>query len=142
MQVVRSALLLHSAESMFELIEHAERYPEFLPFCTDVTIVSRSPELLQSRVGFGFSSLRTHLDSRATLQRPHAIDLELAGWPFDRFSGHWQLSPLGAGRCKIEFRAVCAIGDPIWDRLLQFAAGLIADRLVRAFVKRAQRLGL
>src|SRR3954469_20085645 len=41
LELRRSVLLPYSAESMFDLIERAEAYPEFLPWCTRATIFER-----------------------------------------------------------------------------------------------------
>ncbi|MEL0618760.1 SRPBCC family protein, partial [Cobetia marina] len=36
--VNRSALVRHSAQSMFDLVNDFERYPEFLPGCSDAQL--------------------------------------------------------------------------------------------------------
>lgn len=137
MEVTRAALVNLPIEAVFDLIEHAEHYPEFLPWCTDAEIQARSAEQVRARVGFGYGGLRAHMDTTVHKDYPHRMRVEVHGRPFERFQGEWQLSPLGAG-CRIEFRVQCAINDPVWDALLQLAAQLIADRLVAAFLKRAR----
>lgn len=139
MEVSRSALVNLPIGVVFDLIEHAEHYPEFLPWCTDATIHERSDERVRARVGFGYGNLRAHMDTTVHKQYPKAMDVDVHGWPFERFQGAWRLTPL-AGGCRIEFRVHCAISDPIWDAILQVAAHLIADRLVIAFLKRARGL--
>ena len=38
MDITRSVLVPYPVESMFDLIERAEAYPEFLPWCTGAEI--------------------------------------------------------------------------------------------------------
>ena len=59
-QVERSALVLHTAEEMFDLINDVERYPEFLPWCAKTEVVSRTDEelvatLFLSKGGLNYS---------------------------------------------------------------------------------------
>ena len=41
MEVRKTVLVGHSAARMFDLIEAAEHYPDFLPWCAAATIVER-----------------------------------------------------------------------------------------------------
>ena len=41
MEARRSVLVAHSAERMFDLIEAAEHYPAFLPWCARATVLQR-----------------------------------------------------------------------------------------------------
>lgn len=50
MFVRRSALADRSAERLFDLIEAAEHYPSFLPWCTGATIVSRDDAMVDAFV--------------------------------------------------------------------------------------------
>ena len=47
-QVDRSALVLHTAEQMFDLVNDVANYPEFLPWCSGSTIIESTPEVMQA----------------------------------------------------------------------------------------------
>ncbi|HAP53300.1 MAG TPA: ubiquinone-binding protein, partial [Marinobacter adhaerens] len=43
-QIDKTALVMHSAERMFHLVNDIARYPEFLPWCAGAEIHERQPE--------------------------------------------------------------------------------------------------
>jgi ribosome-associated toxin RatA of RatAB toxin-antitoxin module len=140
MDVTRSALLAQPPERLFALVEHAEDYPSFLPWCTEAEILERREDFVRARVGFGFHGLDSHLLAEVDKQPFHSMVVRCTGWPFDGFTGRWRFEPLGDSGCRVTFTAHTGFRDAWWGRILHFAAGLIADRLVAAFVARARAL--
>ena len=41
-EMTRSALVARSPELVYQLVEDVERYPEFVPGCTEATVLERS----------------------------------------------------------------------------------------------------
>ena len=129
MIVRRSALVDRSAEHLFDLIEAAEHYPQFLPWCTGATIVSRDDELVSAdlRVRWAGNPKR----------RPEYMAIHLEHGPFRRFEGEWRLGALGTDACKVAFTLdyefdsawVTRAAGPVFDRM--------ANSMVDAFVQRA-----
>lgn len=138
MDIARSALVPHAPAAVYALIEDAERYPEFLPWCTRVEILERERSRIRARLWFGFRELASHLDTEALRAPPERLDLELSGWPFDGFRASWRVQPLGGLGCKVEFRASTGLRDSRWAELLLAAGGHVADRVMAAFVARAR----
>jgi ribosome-associated toxin RatA of RatAB toxin-antitoxin module len=58
MDVRKTVLVGHSAEEMFDVIESAERYPEFLPWCAGATIVARSDSEVVADIEVDFHGVR------------------------------------------------------------------------------------
>ncbi|MFN7551238.1 MAG: type II toxin-antitoxin system RatA family toxin [Pseudomonadota bacterium] len=137
MEVTRSALLAVPPERLYALVEQAEHYPSFLPWCTEASVLERRAHFVRARVGFGFRGLESHLLADVDKQPFHTMDVRVAGWPFDGFRGRWRFEPLGEAGCRVTFSARTDFRDAWWGAILRFAAGLIADRLVAAFVARA-----
>ena len=48
--VNRSALVRHSAQAMFDLVNDFERYPEFLPGCSDAQLLEQDDAHLVGRL--------------------------------------------------------------------------------------------
>lgn len=140
MDITRSALLAQPPERLFALVEHAEDYPSFLPWCTEAVILERREDFVRARVGFGFRGLDSHMLAEVDKQPHAAMQVRCSGWPFDGFVGDWRFEPLGEAGCRVTFTARTGFRDAWWGRILHFAGGLIADRLVAAFVARARAL--
>jgi ribosome-associated toxin RatA of RatAB toxin-antitoxin module len=138
LEVQRSVLLPYSAEDMFDLIEQAEHYPSFLPWCTGVTIFERSEEWVAARIEFSYLKVRFGMRTRNPKQRPQWLNVRLEEGPFKRFHGDWTFTQLGDLGCKVNFVASFEISDGILDAIAKQVVDLVAGSMVEAFVKRAR----
>ena len=139
MIVRRSALVDHPAEHLFDLIEAAEHYPEFLPWCAGATIVSRNDTLVSADIRMQFAGVSFDLRTRNPKQRPDYMAIHLEHGPFRRFEGEWHLRILDPQACKVDFLLdydfdsafMTRVAGPMFDR--------IANTMVDAFVARAHQ---
>ena len=139
MEVRRSVLVPYRVEPMFDLIEHAEAYPQFLPWCVGATILERSDEWVAGRLDFSFLQVRFSFQTRNAKRRPEWLKVRLVDGPFRRFDGDWRLTPLGELGCKIEFDVSYQISDGVLDQLARPAVDLVSRSMMEAFVRRAEQ---
>lgn len=140
MEVHRSALVSHSAERMFTLIEAAEDYPAFLPWCAGATILHRDDDVVVARIAVDWHGARFDFVTRNPKRHPQWMAIGLEEGPFRRFEGQWQLTPLTEWGCRIEFTLgydfasslMGSMASPVFDRL--------ANTLVDAFIHRADEV--
>ena len=138
-EIRKSALVGFSAERIFNLIDAAELYPEFLPWCAAATILERNEHVVSARLSIDYHGLRLNFTTRNDKRRPEFMSIRLAEGPFRRFEGEWHLLPLAPEACKIDFalryeleNALARLASPVFDR--------IAETLVDAFVARAEQV--
>ena len=140
MEIKRSALLLRPAATVFELIERAEDYPAFLPWCANAVILERSETIVAARITVDYHGLRFDMTTRNPKRPPHWMAIHLESGPFRHFEGEWWLSELTPDACKVEF----ALRYELGGALLSKAAGRIfdgiANTLVDAYARRAEQL--
>lgn len=137
MLVRRSALVERPAFHMFDLIEAAEQYPQFLPWCVGATIVSRDDALVSADLRVRYAGVHFEVRTRNPKRRPEHMTIHLERGPFKRFEGEWTLRALGDDACKVDFtldyefasRMVTSVAGPVLDRM--------ANAMVDAFVNRA-----
>ena len=103
MEVRKSALVVHSAGQMFDLIEAAEHYAAFLPWCTGATIIERDETVVVARIAVKYRGVAFSFTTRNPKQRPHWMAIHLEEGPFRHFEGGWRLLELAADACKVEF---------------------------------------
>ena len=123
---------------MFRLVDEAEHYPAFLPWCSAAEIHERTPELTRATLEIDYKGLRSRI---TTLNRNvpfESIDLELVEGPFERFLGHWRFAALGAEGCRVEFTLEYAFSSGSLESLLAPVFGYVTETLVDHFVKRAE----
>ena len=138
MEVRRSLLVLDSAERMFDLIEGAEHYPEFLPWCAGAAIVLRTDDIVVADITVAVHGVRFEFRTRNPKRRPEWMSIELERGPFRHFHGEWHLTPLDATGCKIRFDMHYDFEHSVLGRLAAPVFDRIASTLVDAFVVRAE----
>ncbi len=139
--VRKSVIVSHSCETMFDLVDGVERYPEFLPWCSDATAVERTPLLTRARIDVDYHGLKTHFATRNAKVRPNDMTLEFVEGPFDSFGGSWHFAALGESGCRVEFGLDYTLAAGPLQALLAPLFGQIAATMVERFVERADELG-
>jgi ribosome-associated toxin RatA of RatAB toxin-antitoxin module len=141
MDVRRILLVPHPAERMYDLIEGAEHYPAFLPWCAAATILERNDEEVAARVTVEVRGVRFQFATRNRKRRPTWMGLGLEEGPFRRFDGEWNLVPLGPEGCRIDFVLRYDFENAVMRRVAGAVFERITSTLVEAFVARADALG-
>ena len=139
-----SRLVPYSPELMYRVVADVEHYPEFLPWCTALRVLSREKqgprEIVLAELVVGYKSLRERYTSRVELD-PGArrIDVKQTEGVFRALENHWRFAPEGRG-CRVDF----SISFEFKNRLL----GVVADavlapvilKMSHAFEARAKAL--
>ncbi len=138
MEIRRSALIGRAAPDTFDLIEAAEHYPAFLPWCADAVILARDDSVVVARLTLNYRGLHFDLTTRNPKRRPNWMAIYLERGPFRRFEGEWQVHELAAQACKIEFTLRYQFDSALVGKLASNVFDGIADKLVDAFARRAE----
>jgi ribosome-associated toxin RatA of RatAB toxin-antitoxin module len=136
-KVARSAIVEHSTEQMYGLVEDIEAYPGFLPWCLAARVHERGPASTRATLTVGMPGLRQSFTTRNQNFPGQAIEMHLVEGPFKSFGATWRFHPLSPGACRIDFslryefssRALARLLEPLFDR--------IANSMVDAFTRRA-----
>jgi ribosome-associated toxin RatA of RatAB toxin-antitoxin module len=137
MEVQRSALVEHSAEDMFDLIEGAEHYPAFLPWCATATILERDDSIVAALIAVAWHGIRFEITTRNPKKRPEWLSVRMERGPFRRFDGDWHLRTLAPYGCKVEFALSCEFDNAVLRGVAGAALERVTETFVDAFVRRA-----
>lgn len=139
-QITRSALVMHSAEKMFDLVNDVRRYPEFLQGCSATRVINESDEFIEAQLTLSKAGFEQSFTTRNTLERPAKMKIQLVEGPFSRFTGTWLFQPLADDACKVslelEFDMASRIAGAAMGALFKQVAGMMVD----SFVKRAKEI--
>lgn len=139
-QVNRSALVLHSAQEMFEIVNDVLAYPDFLPWCTKTQLLYEDEHQMEATLHLAKAGLKYSFTTRNRLARYERIELELVEGPFSKLSGVWTFEPLNDEACKVSL----SLGFEFEGKLKSIAMGKVfnqvATTLVDAFVQRADKV--
>ena len=135
----RSALVMHSAASMYALVNDVERYPEFLDGCSKVDLIESTVTAMSARLYLSKAGLSYQFVTRNTLLPDEKITLELQDGPFDYLRGSWVFTSLRDNACKVEMALEFGVSG-LKGRALSGLFSPIAGNMVDAFCKRADNI--
>jgi ribosome-associated toxin RatA of RatAB toxin-antitoxin module len=138
-RVTRSAIVEHSAEEMYRLVEDIEAYPGFLPWCVAARVHERSAASTRATLTVGMPGLRQSFTTRNDNRPGQSIDMHLVEGPFKSFAATWRFHPLSPLACRIEFSLRYEFSSRMLARLLEPLFDGIAGSMVDAFTRRADK---
>ncbi len=139
--ISRSALVTHSADKMFALVDDIASYPEFLKWCTGATVHSREGNVVEATMDLTRGQLSRSFRTRNTNVPGESIEIGLVGGPFDHLAGQWRFESLGDAGSKVLLDMEFEFTNPAVDLVFGAIFESICDSLVDAFVQRADELG-
>jgi len=134
---MRSAIVEHSAEEIYRLVEDIEAYPGFLPWCLAARVHERGAASTRATLTVGMPGLRQSFTTRNDNRPGQSIDLHLIDGPFKTFAAAWRFHPLSPRACRIEFTLRYEFSSRALSRLLEPLFNGIANSMVDAFTRRA-----
>lgn len=131
----RSALVEHSAERMYALVNDIAAYPGRFTWCDAAQVIEEGPDRMVARLDLGFGALRTWFTTENALEPPHRIDMKLVDGPFRRLSGLWEFHALDESACRVtltlDFEPTVRLLGPA----LAIGFQGLADRMVDDFIR-------
>lgn len=137
--VKKSLLVPHPAEQMFELVDKAEDYPQFLPWYSRTEIIERSGNELKARLFMDYMGVSQSFATHNRNIPGREIRMELLEGPFKTLRGRWHFIDLGGDCCKIEFRLEYDFANPMLSALISPVFSHLAGRLVESFIAEADK---
>lgn len=139
-KVERSALVMHPAARMSELVNDVDRYREFLPWCGGSRVLSRDDAGYTASVDIAFKGLSRTFTTRNVTKEAGRTDMTLVDGPFSELQGAWTFQPLSAEASKISLSLEFGFANRVVEAVVGPVFKLIADSMVDSFVKRADEL--
>jgi ribosome-associated toxin RatA of RatAB toxin-antitoxin module len=139
-KVSRSALVPYTAREMFSLVDDIESYPEFVPWCNDATVESRSDDAVVATLELHKGPISKHFTTRNTRRDFEAIDMELEGGPFRQLSGGWRFREIEDQGCQVSLELEFEFENTLVDMMFGAFFKDAGDSLVDAFTARARHV--
>ncbi len=138
--VKKSALVLHTANQMYELVCDVESYPEFLPWCRSTRLLSRSENEICGELEVARAGISQTFSTCNRLTPGERMDIQLMEGPFKRLQGSWVFTPLRDDASKVELELDFEFSGKLINTAFGAVFNQIANKLVEAFCKRADEV--
>lgn len=138
--VSRSALVAYSAESMFDLINDVEQYPEFIPGCAQTKVLEQDDDNMLASLLISKAGIKQWFTTHNKLKRGEFIQMNLVDGPFSQLNGGWTIKALNDTACKIELNLDFAFSSKLVEMAFGRVFNSIAANMVVAFTQRAKQV--
>ena len=138
--ISRSALVMHSVEEMYQLINDITAYPSFIPDCGDSKIISHEGDTITAALLVSKGGLKKWFTTKNTLVDNHQVILNLVDGPFKKLTGSWTLKALSDEACKISLDLDYEFSNKVFDLAFGRVFNHLTNNMVQAFTQRAKEV--
>jgi ribosome-associated toxin RatA of RatAB toxin-antitoxin module len=139
-RIRRSAIVQHSAERMFALVNDVASYPTRFTWCTAADVLDHDASHITARLEVRVAGFTQSFTTRNALEPPTHITLALVDGPFRQLTGAWDFMPLGEAGCKVSLALDFVYSGVLMAAVIRAGFQKLADRMVDEFSAEADRL--
>jgi coenzyme Q-binding protein COQ10 len=137
--------LPYTCGQIFDLVADIEHYPEFLPWCKEARVMSRSDTIVMADLVIGYKMFQEKFTSEVVLDRPHAITVHYRSGPLSHLRNVWQFRHVPAKKgsrkgCELSFHVDFDFRSPLLRAAMNIFFDKALTKMVTAFEARAKAL--
>ncbi len=136
----KSALVLHTPEKIYKLINEVENYPHFLPWCKSTQIIERDDHSQRATLEIAKGPINKSFTTCNIMEANKSIKIGLEDGPFKSLDGEWKFKALGDKGCKITLAITFEFSNNLVAAVLNPIFSEICNSLVDSFVKQADKV--
>ncbi|MCB1666065.1 MAG: type II toxin-antitoxin system RatA family toxin [Pseudomonadales bacterium] len=139
-RIDRSALVMHTAQQMYDLVNDIESYPQFMQGCQQAHVISRTDSEVVGELTLGAAGLNYSFTTRNSLIPGEEMRMQLVEGPFRHFGAAWHFKALSPEACKVSLEMDFDFAGGILGAALEKLFNHSANTLVDALVNRANEV--
>jgi coenzyme Q-binding protein COQ10 len=132
-------LLPYKAEFINSIILDIEKYPEFLPWCSNAAILSRTENEIIADLTINFKSFQEAYKSSIITgydDKKFTINVEAISGPFKKLANFWVIERVN-NDCRVNFSIDFEFKSSILDLVVGAFFSIAVDKMINAFEARA-----
>lgn len=138
--IQRSAIVPHTAEEMYQLVNSIEDYPKFIPWCHTTEVHSKDEDEIKATLHFEGGGFKKSFTTCNRLQKNKMIEMRLINGPFKHLEGFWRFEHLDDNECLVKLDLEFELANKIMGIAFGSVFNQVANSLVEAFSKRADEI--
>jgi len=139
-KIARSALVMHSADAMFDIVQDIANYPEFLPWCSSSEVLEQTEHKIVAKLGVSKGPIAKEFVTCNTSEIGRSVHMNLVKGPFEYLEGHWLFETLNDTACKVSLKLDYEVSPGLFGIALDSIFSDAANKMVDAFCQRADQL--
>ena len=109
---IKNKILNHPVKKIYNIIADVKKYPDFLPWCNEITIKEKTKKYIITEVKVGFKNINETYVCRVLLYPQKRITLEYISGPFEYLEIDWKFKKITKIKtdvsffCNFKFRSI------------------------------------
>lgn len=136
--ISRSALVMYSAEQMFDLVNDVQAYPLFLPNCAAAEIREQTDDEMVAALQIKKGGLSKWFATKNQFVGKEKVMMTLVDGPFENLSGAWEFIHLDEQACKVVLNLEYSFNNGLVEMAFGGVFKEVANNMVSAFTSRAK----
>ena len=137
--IKKNALVFHSREKMFTLVDKVEDYPNFLSWCGKTEVIERTEKITKATILINYHNVKQSFTTENVKVFPVKMNIKLVDGPFKILKGEWSFIKIEKDACKIEFELQYEFSNYFLDKLISPVFNMIANTFIDNFIAKANK---
>ena len=127
-------------ETIFNLINDIENYPNYLPWCTDTEVKQQSDTVIIGKIYISKSLIKWNFSTKNSINKNKSIDLKLVDGPFDDFNGRWLFTRIDDNNTKVSLEMNYKFKSTIIELSIEPIFTSIMNSILQSFIQEAFKI--
>ena len=99
----KNKIISHPIKKIYNLVADVKKYPDFLPWCTNVEIKELTKKFIITEVKVGFQNINETYVCKVLLYPKERITLEYISGPFEYLEIDWKFKKVSKNKTDVRF---------------------------------------
>ena len=124
-------------ETIFNLINDIESYPNYLPWCTDTEVKKESENIIIGKIYISKSFIKWSFSTKNTILKNSSISLEFVDGPFENLDGKWLFTSLDNHNTKVSLEINYKFKSSLIELSIEPIFTSIMNSILKSFIQQA-----
>jgi ribosome-associated toxin RatA of RatAB toxin-antitoxin module len=138
--ISKEKIVPYSAVNMYSLVADIEKYPDFVPYCTNSEILSSSGSNVEAVIEVSYLGISQHLTTKNITTPTSQITMNLIKGPLDMLQGCWSFIDINSTSSKVSLKIDLGTGNKTLSVLTAGLLGKVTTQIMNSFILRAKQL--
>ena len=137
----QKVIINHSAKKIYEIVLDIERYPEFIPWCSDVEIKSKTKNNIIADLLVNYKFFHKTFTTDVRFDSDNLIiDVIYIKGPLKNLQNQWKFEKINNNKTKVHFKIQFEFKNIIYQKISETFFYLIENKMINSFKKRADEI--
>ena len=132
----KNKILNHPVKKIYNIIADVKKYPDFLPWCNEITIKEKTKKYIITEVKVGFKNINETYVCRVLLYPQKRSTLEYISGPFEHLEIDWKFKKITKIKTDVNFFCSFKFKSIFLRLSTSFFLENAVEKMVDAFEKR------